>query len=362
MSSELPLLIVGQGLAGSLLAWEWIRRGRPCRIADARDAHAASPVSAGILNPVTGKRIVKSWNVDALLPVARNTYDHLGEILGAPVFKPMPIVRLFQSEEEIKLWEERRGDPAYEGWLAQKYPPGFHGQETNDPLGSFSIQGGGWLSMRVLIRNLQQWFADRNLLLESEFAYEDLDLRSRPGAAHWQGEAYSRVVFCEGYRGANNPWFNWLDYRLSRGEILDAQSDSLLPECILNSGNWILPTSRNTARFGATYQWESLEAGTTTSGLAELLRGAGKIYRGKFTIQDHRAGIRPGTNDSRPYLGLHPMEPRLGILNGLGSKGSLVAPGAVRALADHILDDTPLDPEWDLQRRLKFLEKPLALP
>ncbi|HYD83061.1 MAG TPA: hypothetical protein VEA63_03390, partial [Opitutus sp.] len=68
------LLIVGQGLAGTLLAWELERAGLTFEIADEGHGRAASRVAAGIINPITGQRLVKSWRVDALLPVARATF------------------------------------------------------------------------------------------------------------------------------------------------------------------------------------------------------------------------------------------------------------------------------------------------
>lgn len=362
MNDSPPILIVGQGLAGSLLAWELVRLGKGVVILDAPDAHAASPVSAGILNPVTGKRIVKSWRVDQFHPVAVETYALLEKELKQRFFEPRPIVRLFQSPEEVELWEQRTGDPEYESWLGQRFAPGFLGGEVKDPHGSFAIRGGGWLAIRPLVDQLRGWFCARGLLVEAPFEPADIELPLSGDALLWRGQPYERIVFCQGYRGADNPWFDWLDYRLSRGEILDVEVSSELPDCILNRGMWILPSPSGTARIGATYQWDHLEAGTTTSGLVDLLKGAGELHSGRFAIRGHRAGIRPGTNDSRPYLGTHPLDARLAILNGLGSKGSLYGPPAARDLARHLVSNHPLEPEWDVQRRLKFLSEPLRMP
>ena len=60
-------LIIGQGLAGSLLAWELIQRDCKVVIID-NGKENASQVAAGLINPITGMRFVKSTDVDTLLP------------------------------------------------------------------------------------------------------------------------------------------------------------------------------------------------------------------------------------------------------------------------------------------------------
>jgi len=50
-------LIVGQGLAGSLMAWELMQRGKTVLIVD-NGLENASRVAAGLINPVTGMRFV----------------------------------------------------------------------------------------------------------------------------------------------------------------------------------------------------------------------------------------------------------------------------------------------------------------
>ena len=63
-------LIIGQGLAGSLLAWELIQRDCKVVIID-NGKENASQVAAGLINPITGMRFVKSADVDTLLPAAK---------------------------------------------------------------------------------------------------------------------------------------------------------------------------------------------------------------------------------------------------------------------------------------------------
>ena len=45
-----------------------------------------------------------------------------------------------------------------------------------------------------------------------------------------------------------------------------------------------------------------------------------------FEVVHHGAGIRPTVIDRRPLLGVHPLEKRLFIFNGLGTRGLLMGP------------------------------------
>lgn len=362
MSAPLDVLIVGQGLAGSLLGWELLHLGAKIQVVDGRLEHAAFPVAAGILNPVTGKRIVKTWEVDRLLPPAKQTYRTLGKAFGEPFFEEKEILRLFKSEAEQQLWEEKRGDPDYADWLGERFSPGQFGDLIHDPYGSFVIRGGGWLAVKPLVETLKRYFEKRHCFIRDTFHYADLVLEENSNTVRWKDYQARCIVFCEGFRGEENPWFQWLDYRLSKGEVLDLETDTGFPDYILNKGKWVLPLGDGKARVGATYSWDSMKSGPSITGMAELVKEIREFNQGTFPVNAHRSGIRPGTNDSKPYLGRHPLDKRLAILNGFGSKGSLYGPVAAQELARSLVRDEEISPDWDIERRLKFLEQPLQLP
>jgi glycine/D-amino acid oxidase-like deaminating enzyme len=80
-----------------------------------------------------------------------------------------------------------------------------------------------------------------------------------------------------------------------------------------------------------------------------------KWLRVNFQILDHRAAIRPANLERRPFVGLHPHYPSLGILNGMGTKGCSLAPWFARELANHLLLGTPIHPQADMARFTKIL-------
>src|SRR5436190_23508140 len=102
------ILIVGQGLAGTLIGWEFERAGIPFEIVDGGHAAAASTVAAGMINPITGRRLVKSWQIEAWLPLAEATYRELESALALPLWSPMRVRRLFADERERAVTREKQ--------------------------------------------------------------------------------------------------------------------------------------------------------------------------------------------------------------------------------------------------------------
>ena len=108
------ILILGQGLAGTLLALELERAGISFAIVDRGHEHAATSAAAGLINPITGRRRVKSWRIETLLPIARAAYAELETTLGVPLWRPMRVRRLFADERERSVFAEKwaRGELA----------------------------------------------------------------------------------------------------------------------------------------------------------------------------------------------------------------------------------------------------------
>ena len=105
MSSSIDYIIVGQGLAGTLLAHKLIEEKKRVLIINTNLPAMSSKVAAGIINPVAVKRCIKSWSIDLFLPYAIQYYKQLEQKLSSNFLKLSPIYRLFSSLENRKIWE-----------------------------------------------------------------------------------------------------------------------------------------------------------------------------------------------------------------------------------------------------------------
>ena len=339
-SADHDFLIVGQGLAGAILAWELADRGQRVLVVDDAPEQSASKVSAGILNPVTGKRLVKSWMVDTFLPGAREFYRRMEKELGVSFFTDRTILRIYQSEEERELWWKRRDDPAYAAYLGKSHPSGGFAPEIDDPFGSFEILGVGNLEIPVFLDALGKSLAERATQVHQRFDYGELEIDA--SGVRWRGHSAGHVVFCEGYRLRDNPWFSWLPLNPAKGEIVTLRLDLSRADTILNRQKWVLPLGDGLARVGSTWAHEFADAGPTAAGRRGLLTALKRMLKpGKgFDVVDHEAGVRPCSHDRIPYLGAHPDHPALHVFNGFGAKGALMTPWMAHVFADFLTGAT----------------------
>jgi len=312
---------------------------------------SAYGVAAGVINPVTGRWMTKSWNFDQLLPKAEATYRAIEAELGIEVYHPIPELRFCQNADDVKRAGRRIRNSRYQDVLGRFHEAGIAAPEFNDPQGSFEIRKAAYVELPALVHALRASFAERGLYRDVVFDHAQLqqqDNRWRYGDIH-----SDKVIFCEGAAHSQNPWFNDIPLQPAKGETLLCQSPTLqLSETLYHHKKWLLPYPDGTFRLGATYDEDDLDPTPTEPKRAELLEAARAALKAPHAIEvtQHLAGIRPSSADNRPILGAHPKAPGLYLLNGLGSKGATTAPWMTEQLAAHLLEGEPIDPEVALER------------
>ncbi|POZ52841.1 NAD(P)/FAD-dependent oxidoreductase [Methylovulum psychrotolerans] len=331
-------LIIGQGLAGSLLAWELIQRGSSVLVVD-NGQENASQIAAGLINPVTGLRLVKSTEADTLLPVAKHCYQQLASVFGQPFYIEKPMLRLLHSPAQYQQAEKRLRDDAYQAYLATLYPPNTSAYGLSNPDGAVVQQQTGYLLTRPLLACLRGFLLAQNSYRQAAFHPDDLRLNP----LRWQDIKPKRLIFCEGYHAQHNPWFSWLPFQPAKGEILTLAHHQPLPDALLNYGHWLLPLNSQHSRIGATFTHNATDTEPTAQGRQQLLAGLAALSADlvQAELTAHHANIRPCTLDKQPFLGYHPQHPQLAIFNGFGAKGSLQIPWYSQRFADSLLNNTP---------------------
>ena len=312
---------------------------------------AASDVAAGIINPVTGRWMTKSWQFDQLLPEAEATYRAIEEAFDISIYHPIPEIRFCQNSDDLKRLGRRMRNPRYQNVLGEAYAPGEDAAEFKNCEGSFSISQAAYVDLPLLVATIREEFSKQGILQDEAFIHSKL----QRDESHWEYGAIraDKVIFCEGAAARSNPWFSELALKPVKGETLLCQSPSLkLAPMLYHHKKWFLPYPDGSFRIGATYDASDLSELPTEAQKEKLLTAAREALKESHEIQvtDHLAGIRPSSSDSRPIVGPHPSESGLYILNGLGSKGASTAPSMTRQLTEHILQNRPLDPEVDLAR------------
>lgn len=340
-------LIIGQGLAGSLLAWELMQRGCKVLVVD-NGIQSASQVAAGLINPVTGMRLVKTQGVDFLLPAAKKVYSKLAAYFGQDFYIEKPMLRLFASENEWQQCQKRVTNPDYQNYLDACYKT--HGV-LETPFGYAVQKQTGYLLTRPLLAALKAFFIANGSYRQVVFNALDIELAP---CLRWQNISPRKIIFCQGYQDAQNPWFNGLPFQPVKGEILTLEHSIQLTDDILNFGHWLIPLSSNQCRVGATFDHKNLTTEATEQGKTELLQACKRISNALSlaTVTQHQAHVRPCTLDKQPFIGCHPEHSGLAIFNGFGAKGSLQIPWYSQHFADRLLNNSPLSPDCNILRAL----------
>jgi glycine oxidase len=337
-------IIVGQGLAGSAVAVQLLRRGKNILVIDLPSKNNSSRIAAGLFNPVTGKKMVKTWLADKLFPCLHEFYKSVEQHTGTRFFYPTGLYRPFLSIEEQNEWMAKSAEPSLVRYIQSVQLSPFF-THVNDPYGGLLLKQCGYLDTTQYIHAVSSWIRKEGTLL-----YEDFDFdRLRVGEGIEYGEVRAgRIIFCQGVHA--NPLFDWLPVRPLKGETITIGS-SFHEEVIINRGVYLVPgRSPGEWRAGATYNFQDDRPGVTPGALQELREKLGELVNFPFEVRDQQWGLRPTTPDRRPLLGTHPEHESIAVFNGLGTKGVSLAPYFSEVLIHSIENRVPLNKEVNIER------------
>jgi len=346
------ILVVGQGIAGTLLSYELYKREVPFTVVNPNYLFSSSKVAAGIINPITGRRFVKSWKVDELLTKAKQVYAELSVVLESKLFEEVPIQILFYETEELNNAMARVTD---EDLLPHVSFINSHYDETaySSVLGTIEIKS----SLRVYLdKILELW---QEFLLRKKKSYEFQPFQHKEliifeDHLKYKGSLYSDIVFCEGAAGRFNPYFNYLEFWPTKGDILWLEIPGLeLKDKIIKNGIFIVPLGNQLFWVGSTYRKTFENDEPSAFDKDEILENLERFMKLPYQVIKHISGIRPTVRDRKPYLGSHPKYKKLHIFNGLGAKGSSLAPYFAEMMAEYLVEGKPISSEVSIDRLKK---------
>lgn len=340
----MAILIVGQGVAGTMLAFELEQKGVDFHILDKGINHS-SAVAAGIINPLVFRRTTLAWGVEHSWDLTIKRYRELEKKLNTKFFSTMPMRRMFASEQESASWSEKAMKHPFQNHITR-----FQSNETPDyvknTFGQGKIIETHHVDVKQFLNATKRYFLDGGKLTIAELNYEDLEDELLRGK-------WSQVVFCQGYENTKNPFFNFVPINTTKGQVLTIQSAVIAEDELLNRKCFLLPVGNQKFRVGATYEWDTTDLATTDQARSEILDKLNTLVDAPFTFIDQQAGIRPTTPDRRPILGVHPDNEKMFIFNGLGTRGYLLAPWCARLMADCVVEGKEVPKEMDLMRWVK---------
>ena len=347
--SVFDYIIVGQGLAGTVLSFELKKRSQSVLVIDNNFKDSSSMVAAGMWNPIVFKRLSKSWKADELLPELYRFYREIGTFLGGDYLVKLPIDRVFPDLASANQFDEKSDLPGFENYLSQEEVSELTSQQA--PFGCGRIQGGGFLKIQELLMDYRNYLRNEGAVLEQNFEASALNFLD--DLLEYQGHKAKHIIFCVGHNLSSTPWFSDLPIQPTKGELLSIDSPKLNYNSILNNGKFLMPLGDGKFKLGATYEWEDLELRIKDESKKQLLEHVETFLKEDFQVTAHEVGLRPTVKDRRPLLGAHPNDKRLLIFNGLGTKGVMIAPWLAVHFCDFLDSKSTLEKEIDVKRYFK---------
>ena len=339
-------LIVGLGLAGISFC-EVLERNKKSFKVISDDSQTSSLVAGGLYNPVILKRFTLAWNAKEQLDLAIPFYSELEKKLDVKLDYKIPILRRFASINEQNLWFEASDKPNLSHFVAPKILS-HHNPSIEAPYGYGEVLHTGRIDTAVLLRHYGHYLGGKKLLLRETFDFEAL--KPKKGFVEYRGSKAKNIVFATGFGIKNNPYFNYLPLNGTKGELLTIKAPALKEEQVIKSSVFIIPLGNDMYRVGATYKWKDKSNTPTEECKQELLQKLDTFLKCSYEVVDHVAGIRPTVSDRKPLVGRHPEHENMYLLNGLGSRGVMIAPMASKHLYALIENKEAMVPEMDLSR------------
>ena len=346
---RLGAVVVGQGVAGTLVSWRLRAAGVAHLVVDRGHGRAASRAAAGIVNPVTGRRFALAWRIGEVVD-GLAVYRELETALGMPLLHELEILRDLSAPEALNQWDMRRADPAYAPYMRPPTTRGVHGLDAPWRLGPTA---GFRVDLPALLAAFRQNLRGRGELVERDvgIAYGDrgevhdrsarLRLRLAEGGWLLDGPGCAprlaaRVVDCRGAGSAGGPWAG-LPWRGTKGEALRFAAPGLPRDVAVKRRAFACPVGgRGDVWLGATNDDRFDDAEPSPAGRRWLAEQAAGLGLSVPSDAEHLAAVRPTTRTRRPFVREHADLPGLWICGGLGTKGASLAPLCSRELAEAI--------------------------
>lgn len=350
---QTDILIIGQGISGTFLSWYLQQEGFSFLVIDQPQDNTASKVAAGVINPVTGRRIVKTWMIDEVLPFALNAYRQLGEEIGVMAIEQKNVIDFFPTPQMKLSFEKRYAED--QQYLALPADENNFRSWFNYDFGYGEIQPAYLVNLPGILPAYRSKLQEAGQLREEWF--DPAQLQVSDHNVQYKDITATYILFADGISSAQSPFFRNLPFAQNKGEAIWLEIPGLPDTHVFKRGFSLIPWSRDIFWLGSTYLWE-FENADPTPGFRQFAETWLKqTVTLPYKLLDHKAAIRPATLERRPFVGFHPLHPKVGIFNGMGTKGCSLGPFFARQLARHLREGTGITPEADVQRFKKVLSR-----
>ena len=343
---KLDYIIVGLGLAGLAFAEQLIKANKSFIVFE-DSSQTSSLVAGGVYNPVILKRFTPVWNAKEQLQIALPFYEGLEQKFQTTFDYKFQTKKVFKSIEDQNNWFAALDKSKLIDYLDAD----LDHQKKEGVIADFgfgNVKQTGRIDTKKLVDTYRGYLEKRALIKFEQFNHQQI--KFHPNHLVYKDIDANRIVFCEGFGMRENIFFNYLPLNEVKGELITIHAPNLNIDFQLKSTLFVLPLGENVYKVGATFNWDDKTSNPSKEGREELIEKLEKVINVPYEILSQTAGIRPTIKDRRPLVGTQPAFPNLAILNGLGTRGVMIAPTMAKALFNYLEKGEELDSEIDIKR------------
>ncbi|MCC6634598.1 MAG: FAD-binding oxidoreductase [Chitinophagaceae bacterium] len=337
------IIIVGQGLCGTFLSMYLHLAGKEIVVYNLPKKNSSSIVTSGVINPVTGRRIVRTWMIEEIMPFAVNAYQKVEQLLQTSIIKQCNILDFHPTPQMKIAFDDRINE---EPFLQKPSNQNQWNEYLNYHFGFGEINPCWQIDIQNLLQSWREYLLTNRLLKEEYFSEEQINLHKN-----------NLVIYCDGADNTTNSYFKLLPYALNKGEALIAEINDLPRKNIYKQTCAIVPYKKDLWWIGSNYEW-NFENDLPSNHFREDMEARLKSFlKIPYKIVEHIAAIRPANIERRPFIGFHPIHQNIGILNGMGTKGCSLAPYFAHQFSNYIVQGTAIHSMADIKRFSGILSK-----
>ena len=346
-------LIIGQGISGTWLSYYLEKADKSFIVIDNDQPNSASRVAAAIINPVTGRRIVKTWMIDELLSFLVPAYEELGNELNIKAIEKKNLIDFHPTPQMKIAFDERIKENA--DLLFHPKDQGQYQNIFNYDFGFGEVDPCYVVNLKEILPAWRKKLLSNNQLLEEDF--ETPELKQADAGINYKNIKAEKIIFCDGIQSSQNPLFKNLPFAVNKGEALLIEAPGILSTHIFKKGMMLTSIQKDLFWLGSNYLWEFPDDQPTEQFRKQTELQLRSWLRVPFKIVDHIASVRPANIERRPFVGFHPTYKNIGILNGMGTKGCSLAPFFAKQITDHLISGNEILAEANIKRFTKILTR-----
>lgn len=334
LNSESKVLVIGQGLAGTLIAHQLRSHNIDHHVIGYTQKNSSSMVAAGLINPITGRNYTLSYKIPELIAAAKEEYGAIEQVLNCRVLHDQRITRTLTNIGNENQWLAKANRKDHAEYMGPLKDGSLYDPKTEAVHMYAEVLNGLRLDVKLLVTKYKEY-------LQKESRYTEV--ASVDPYTRLDEEKYSHHIFCEGWRVILNPLFSYLPFEPAKGEVLIIKCSELKLNTALKNGVFIIPIGGDQYWVGSTYDWKTKDESPTVKKREYLIKVLDKVLKVPYTIVKHEAAIRPCVKDRKPIIGRHPLRTNCILFNGLGTKGASLAPYFSRQLVQHLITEAVIE-------------------